>query len=159
MRHHCRARTLKSKEPEKRAGLAKVCLLLCSQLGRVDWRPRGPWLRSFWSRGTESWSQLSRSFERRLEWKTVLDEDKKVTTPKSLLKKRWKIVSQRNQSQKERVEGKKCWWAGTPECAWAQLSSSCSAECWALCLSERDGGLRGVSGCGMSKMADCRPWF
>jgi hypothetical protein len=51
------------------------------------WRPRSPGTRSFWARGIESWSQLSCSFERRLGWKTVLDEDKKVTTPKILAEK------------------------------------------------------------------------
>lgn len=60
----------------------------------------------FWAGGAESWSQLNCSFQRRVEWKTVLDGDKKGTTPKSLLKKCWKIVSERNQSQKEGVGGK-----------------------------------------------------
>lgn len=125
--HIAEHRNLRSQREKRWAGKSLSPRVLTAGLSK-DWWPRGPWMRSFWARGTESWSQLSCSFERRLEWKTVLDEDKKVTTPKSLLKKPWKIGSKRNQSQKQGVGSKQCWWAGVPVCMWAQPNSSCCVE-------------------------------
>lgn len=84
-------------------------------------------MRSFRTGGAESWSQLSRSFQRRLEWRTVLDENKKVTTPKSLLKKYWKIVCKRNQSQKEGVGAKS---AGGQRCLGACGHNQIAVAVW-----------------------------